>query len=92
MPRVYRYEVISSRKHEPPRADHALTGDKWTRFRRRWLMHQPWCQRCGLAGEQVHHIQPRSVAPHRVFDLTNLETLCRACHEAHHAADKKPRF
>jgi hypothetical protein len=24
-----------------------------------------------------------------VFDLTNVETLCRRCHEAHHADDAK---
>lgn len=84
MPRVFRYEITSSRKFEPKRPEHALTGQKWTNLRRRWLMAYPHCARCGLAGEEVHHLVPRKVAPERVYDLTNLQTLCRECHREHH--------
>jgi len=48
----------------------------------------PSCNRCGRPGEEVHHIIPRCVRPDLMYDLDNLETLCRACHEEHH---KKPR-
>ena len=61
-----------------------MRGGKWERMRRRWLMRYPSCARCGMAGEEVHHIAPRSVAPERAYDWTNLLTLCRRCHRLEH--------
>ena len=79
-PQLKRFDVV------PP------TGSgKWWRFRRRWLMANPACTHCGLAGEEVHHIVPRKDAPQRMFDPTNLMTLCRACHAIHHGREI-PRF
>lgn len=62
----------------------ALTGDRWTRWRRRWLVQHPSCAMCGLAGEEVHHIVPRAEAPERTFDWSNFQTLCRKCHKDIH--------
>jgi len=67
-----------------------LCGQRWTNLRNKWLRWNPTCASCGLAGEEVHHVVPRSVAPERTFDLSNLETLCRACHIAKHG--KKPHY
>jgi 5-methylcytosine-specific restriction endonuclease McrA len=53
-------------------------------MRRIWLMRNPACNRCGLAGEEVHHIVARKDAPHRWDDWNNLESLCHACHVKHH--------
>jgi 5-methylcytosine-specific restriction endonuclease McrA len=79
-------------KHDPPfsrqmHKGNRLKGQAWTNLRRRWLMHHPHCARCGVPGEEVHHIVPRAVAPMRTLDPSNLETLCKACHLAthHHA-------
>jgi 5-methylcytosine-specific restriction endonuclease McrA len=47
-------------------------------------MRNPACNRCGLAGEEVHHIVQRAHAPHRWNDWSNLETLCKRCHKEHH--------
>lgn len=38
------------------------------------------CQWCGEAGEQVHHIIPRSRSALLFYDLLNLILLCRGCH------------
>ena len=84
MPRKFQFEIISSRKFEPKRPDWHLTSGKWRTMRNRWLMANPQCARCGLAGEEVHHLVPRKVAPERLYDWSNLQTLCRVCHAEHH--------
>jgi len=81
MPRVFAHEPpFSKRMRQPGR----LAGGKWTHMRNMWLMNHPHCQQCGKPGEEVHHIVPRAVAPHRTYDYSNLMTLCRACHHALH--------
>lgn len=47
------------------------------------------CQKCLRFGrkspaEIVHHIVPVEVDPAREYDLTNLQSLCRKCHNAAH--------
>jgi len=61
-----------------------LKGQAWTNLRKRWLMAQPSCQRCGKPGDHVHHIVPRCIAPLRTMDVTNLMTLCVDCHRIVH--------
>ena len=61
-----------------------LTGQRWTDMRTQWIRNHPWCVRCGKPGEEVHHVVPRAIAPERTFDVTNLATMCRACHHALH--------
>lgn len=63
----------------------AYLGNRWRILRERWLRSNPKCADCGLAGEEVHHLVPRSIAPERRFDVHNLCTLCGACHRARHA-------
>ena len=39
------------------------------------------CRICGaFHGLQIDHIIPVQEAPHRVYDLNNLQTLCIRCH------------
>ena len=45
-----------------------------------WLRDEGVCQWCGEAGEQVHHIIPRSRSALLFYDLLNLILLCRGCH------------
>lgn len=58
------------------------------------------CQVCKRSGrltiaDTVHHIVPVRVDPSRKLDPSNLETICRACHNKEHSerakslADKK---
>jgi 5-methylcytosine-specific restriction endonuclease McrA len=42
------------------------------------------CNRCGSRAVVVHHIVPVDEAPDRRLDPSNLECLCRSCHEKHH--------
>ena len=52
------------------------------------------CQRCKRAGriakgETVHHIKPVRLDSKRALDLTNLETICRRCHNQSHTERTK---
>ena len=67
------------------------THPRWYRVRKEVLhIHRYRCARCGTdlhdAGKSanIHHIIPLDQAPHRGFDLTNLEPLCLRCHNAEH--------
>jgi len=64
---------------------------RWDRVRKEALyLHKYRCARCKTdlsnAGKhaQVHHIIPLERAPHRGFDLLNLEPLCIRCHNKEH--------
>jgi len=39
----------------------------------------------------VHHKEPVKIAPDRIFDDENVETLCRPCHWDVHRVHKKRR-
>jgi 5-methylcytosine-specific restriction endonuclease McrA len=80
---VFKAHAEFPRRFEVVKATH-LNGT-YNKLRRQWLRRHPHCHRCGLAGEEVHHIVPRSVDPTRVYDLANLMTLCKACHRLEHA-------
>ena len=67
-----------------PKGPRAYLGNRWKAVRRRHLMGQPMCLRCGLFGEEVHHVKTRHEAPERRFDPSNLLTMCRACHAREH--------
>jgi 5-methylcytosine-specific restriction endonuclease McrA len=39
------------------------------------------CRECGASGQlEVHHERPIRHAPELAFELSNLKTLCKACH------------
>jgi 5-methylcytosine-specific restriction endonuclease McrA len=82
---AFRCQWTPQRRFDTDRAV-KYSGGRWQRIRRTWLMQHPACNRCGLAGEEVHHIVPRAIAPLRWDDYSNLETLCHRCHMAHHHA------
>lgn len=53
------------------------------------------CQDCRARGlytpaEEVHHVEPVEVAPHRALDMSNLCCLCRSCHRLRHGWDVAP--
>jgi 5-methylcytosine-specific restriction endonuclease McrA len=60
-------------------------GWKWRRWRNLWLKGNPLCVDCGRLAQCVHHVVPRHAAPERMYDPTNVASLCNQCHEARHA-------
>ncbi|WP_245710799.1 HNH endonuclease [Citreimonas salinaria] len=63
-----------------PSASARGLGADWRRLRLDHLKHHPWCIRCGAQAAEVDHIIPRSKAPERRLDPTNLQSLCKPCH------------
>lgn len=58
---------------------------KWQAFREQYIELHPLCVHCEREGrttvaEHVHHVEDLAKAPHRKYDETNLEGLCRWCH------------
>ncbi|WP_297775622.1 HNH endonuclease signature motif containing protein [uncultured Roseovarius sp.] len=66
-------------KGRPSAAARGLDAD-WRRLRKDHLRKHPFCIRCGELALEVDHIIPRSVAPARRLDPTNLQSLCKPCH------------
>ena len=60
-------------------------GKRWQKVRRLKLGRDPLCIDCARAGHttpatEVHHIQSRKEFPALAYELSNLESLCKACH------------
>ncbi|MDO4922738.1 MAG: HNH endonuclease signature motif containing protein [Peptococcaceae bacterium] len=79
---------------------------RWQRLREQALARDHYeCQWCAVKGKAVkattvHHIMPADKYPDKAYELNNLVSLCRSCHEAHHgraagqgkAADRFPEW
>lgn len=60
-------------------------GREWRKLARRRKRDYPICEECGIyMSEVVHHIVPIKDAPERKLDPTNIQALCRDCHERKH--------
>lgn len=69
---------------------HSRGYDKaWANLRKTYLSVFPLCERCLKAqrvtpAQDVHHIKPIAVEPDLRLSWSNLEALCRPCHNRHH--------
>lgn len=54
------------------------------------------CERCGAAGDIVHHkvrITPANIGdPHVTLNFDNLELLCQDCHNKEHFLTRRARY
>jgi 5-methylcytosine-specific restriction endonuclease McrA len=62
-------------------------GRGWQQIRRMVLRERPACERCGDRAVLVHHRDHISTNNAR----SNLESLCRRCHEREHPGKGGPR-
>lgn len=58
---------------------------RWERLRALQLTNAPVCAYCERMGvttlaTEVDHITPVRQAPSKAFELSNLQSLCKACH------------
>jgi 5-methylcytosine-specific restriction endonuclease McrA len=72
----------------PPRS--IYNDHTWRKISRLQRKREPLCERCSAAGrlahaEVVHHKIPITEATrHLMYDVSNLECMCRECHEVEH--------
>lgn len=72
--------------HYDKKADPFYLSRSWRRLRLEVLQRDHYlCQRCGRrAATVVHHIIPVKERPDLKRELSNLESVCDACHNALH--------
>ena len=72
-----------NRERRPPH--HVLYGSlRWKRMRVAHLSEHPFCVRCNGFATIAHHKTEHKGDPRLFYDLTNLESLCVACHNREH--------
>lgn len=67
--------------------DRRFRGRAWMRVRKAALVRaRRRCEQCGASGRlEVHHRKPIAEGG-AVYDLANLEVVCRKCHFGEHTA------
>ena len=63
------------------KARNPIRSYRWQRLRASLLAREPLCRKCRRPAEEIDHIVPRSKGG-SLFDLSNLQPLCRVCHHA----------
>lgn len=56
-------------------------SNAWRKLRREKLTTNPYCEVCGEAATEVHHIVAPRGNEELLLDKDNLMSLCRSCHE-----------
>lgn len=79
---------------EQREADRRRSSARWQRLRRIVLTREPTCRLCRAEGRtelatQVDHIEPIQRRPELAFVEANLQPLCRACHDAKSARERR---
>ena len=67
---------------------------RYKRMRRRFLQENPLCVVCKKEGivrqaDEIDHIIPVRVAPKRMWDVKNIQAICRPHHEDKTAAENR---
>lgn len=69
---------FSERKRN--RKNQELYNEKWTRYRFRFLHHNPFCYACGNNATDVDHIIAHKGDPEKFWMRANYLPLCKPCH------------
>lgn len=77
----------SQRQDARPSATERGYDRNWRKLREMVLNAEPVCRACGRPAEEVDHIIPQVLGGVNEFD--NLQPLCRSCHEAKSAAERR---
>lgn len=90
LPKPKRAPWLPERKAwvHPTRRDDVYQSKRWKELRVWYRMHNPLCVQCGDAMYVVDHITPMSQGG-AAWDVDNLQSLCRRCHDAKTASESK---
>ena len=90
------YEEQRQRDPKLSEAARLRRGFRWRQLSARWLRKHPTCAPCArvqltTAATQVDHVEPLTDAPGRVYDPTNLQSVCDRCHARKSAQERYRR-
>lgn len=90
------YEEQRQRDPQLSEAARLRRGWRWRQLAARWLRKHPTCAKCKANGfttaaTSVDHVVQLTEAPGRVYDKTNLESLCGRCHGRKSARERYRR-
>lgn len=82
----------ANKKHHNPFYD----SKEWRKLRAQYLKHHILCERCEALGrtalaQHLHHIKPVKQHPELALEESNLQALCRHCHDDVTHADKQKK-
>lgn len=94
--RLAKRKAEQDKRYNARRPEHAAwyKTSEWQSLRARVLRARPLCVMCEAHGKVtpakiVDHITPVAIAPDRMFDETNLQPLCQACHNQKTADERR---
>src|SRR4051812_665902 len=70
---------------------------RWQKLRRIYLTHHPLCEMCEVnnkitVANQIHHKIPVRKDINKFFDIQNLKSVCRECHEIAEKKDSEEKL
>lgn len=85
-PKVYKPPHYEARRDDRPSATRRGYGQRWRKFRVRYLAANPYCHDCQAAGRrttatEIHHVMRLADRPDLQFEADNLLPLCKTCHQ-----------
>lgn len=90
LPKNKRPPWLPERKawEHPGRRDDVYQSPRWKALRKWYRIANPLCVVCGDAMQDIDHIVPLSQGGDP-YDIDNLQSLCRRCHNDKTNEDKK---
>ena len=80
--RISRRRTVTQMKRDIRPAAHKRGYDyQWRKVRNKYIDANPLCEWCEAIGQVVDHKEPIYIKPDLRLDPTNLQTLCRECHQ-----------
>lgn len=74
MYRWKKYARAKGKQHNP------YNNKRWREVRKHQLAREPLCRSCGVIANHVDHIIPHNNVASLFYDMKNLQTLCKECH------------
>lgn len=64
---------------------------QWKLLSKSYITLHPLCVVCGEIAKDVDHIIPVRIAPEKMYDVSNLQSMCHKCHSKKSKEEKQAR-
>ena len=80
--RCRRHAREADRRHHQGEHRKLYNSRRWAMARRKQIVENPLCERCGAVAQEAHHVVPLREGGDP-YDLNGLASLCKPCHSRH---------